>query len=752
MYRHRWHIILPLIVLTSPLLAQSSIKQNIKSQWGFVKREFGVHSERILEFIEKTYPNEVDSLKARASSYSEQKNWRESARWFQVVQRRFPEDLEAILGLAISKREIGVLSGSLQRVLIWRQSHSLFEKAVQLNRNYNDVLYQWAILERYKGNYDKAIQLAQDQIDQNTALSAQTGIYQFYDLYIENNKFDKAESWLKSRSTDYDRYFLGELYRRKGRVDAANDIFNALLSDPYKISKQAIYLSLLRLAVQTSDFKRAHICYWKAVNWIEDEVGATLVRQDIYPIVNREEFMFFQNPQTPQSFIRGLEIFWLKRNPLPATSVNHRLIEHYRRLIYANKNYRFDGVRHPRARADRLGRLPLPSSIEKNWKFDDRGLIYIRYGEPDDTAITVDIDLPHNISWLYYGRGKLPKMIFHFSIGNIAPPGYWTLIPGFTEPDILESMLNWDDIIHKLYRADDFDQHQFLLEGEQRRANAVAVAFENDAHRWPDKVKPLEMHHAIYRYRHDDVHDRIDVCYAVPKELSKSNKENEPAEISVAVFDTAWYFLQKQVHQPARPDSIQFARWNDRLIGTFPLILSRQPYNLALHGQEPSSNRLNGWKFRYHVASRPANDLDASSLKLAYEITPKTETVTSHRKDLNIIPNPTRSFKRKNPVFIYYEIYNLAFDSDGSTQYTVQFTLRKKGKRGLLSKITGIFSSGERYDISLQSEHSGNSRTVHDYISFDMSRLKKGAYEIHLDIEDLVTGEKVHRSAGLQLN
>ena len=118
---------------------------------------------------------------------------------------------------------------------------------------------------------------------------------------------------------------------------------------------------------------------------------------------------------------------------------------------------------------------------------------------------------------------------------------------------------------------------------------------------------------------------------------------------------------------------------------------------------------------------------------------------------MKIVPNPTKSFSRKEPVFAYYEIYNLAYDGDGNTHYTVNFTLRKSGKKGLVKRITGVFGSGEKYQVSIQSDQSGTARTDCDYIVFDMSKAKKGEYVMTLEVIDNVSGEKTSTASELSL-
>ncbi len=55
--------------------------------------------------------------------------------------------------------------------------------------------------------------------------------------------------------------------------------------------------------------------------------------------------------------------FWVSRDPVLSTSLNERLIEHWRRIAYARKHFRRAG--------------------NTVYGTDDRGLIYVRFGKPD---------------------------------------------------------------------------------------------------------------------------------------------------------------------------------------------------------------------------------------------------------------------------------------------------------------------------------------------------------------------------------
>ena len=102
-------------------------------------------------------------------------------------------------------------------------------------------------------------------------------------------------------------------------------------------------------------------------------------------------------------------------------------------------------------------------------------------------------------------------------------------------------------------------------------------------------------------------------------------------------------------------------------------------------------------------------------------------------------------------MFVYYEIYNLSFNQEGRTDFTVKFTLKESGKKKLLKKITGIFGSGAVYQVAIQSDQQSEHRTVSDYIVFDMSTAKDGRYELVLEVRDNVNGEEAVSASDLRL-
>lgn len=699
----------------------------------------------------------INSLVSLGFKAMWQKKWGNAAKWFENIVKQDPDHLQALYGLGICKREIGAKKALLQRYLDWRSSEKHFKRVIALDSTFQDVFYQMALLERYRKHYDRSIGLAHRQLSMNRAWSVQIGIFRLYDSMLGNESYKKTESWLKSRSTMYDIYALGELYRRHDQLERADSIFQMVLSDSSRFPRQPLLLSLVRLHVQRGELQEAHDTYWQAVEQIDSNVDADHHLEDIMPIVNDEEYKIFKSTQSLILIQGALRVFWTRRDPLPAASYNRRLIEHYNRIHHAEANYRYDGFRHPMAKSDRLNVFQFPPWYFENFKFEDRGLIYIRFGEPDDKAFAVDASVPPNISWLYYAREDMEKMIFHFSIPQSAPPGYWTLSPGFSNPEVVESMLTWDNLFSRLkFAHSEGEQYAIMHEMAVTRASTVNEAFKTDRHSWPEKTEVLDMDHITAQFRETDREDILQLAYAIPLSSifeEEGSTDSVRFETGVTVLDTQMVALFKDVRQFVIIDHTDSHVWGDLFIDEFEFPLGLEPHNVAIHARILGMNKLNGWKYVCRLTDAHRDRLACSTLKLAFDISHKSESNNRHRDDLNIIPNPTKRFKKEDPIFTYYEIYYLVFDESGKTDYTVNFTLRRsRKKKNVFQRIAGIFGGGEKYQVSVQSDQTGTSRTVTDFISFDVSRAKEGEYELKLELKDNVSGEVTSVSADLVLN
>lgn len=704
--------------------------------------------------IRKSFKEDVEAMMGMAEADFQERKWGNADNWYDRALDREPDRVAAHYGKAICKRESGKNMVLVQRLLVWRSSRKHFRRVVELDSTYRDALYQWALLERFDRNFKEAILLTHRQMRKMMAPEIQIGILKMYDYYLAHTSAEDAESWLLPRKSPYDLWALGEFYRRHEKFDEADSIFEGVINNPGRLPIQSSLLSRVRLCVQTEQPELAEELYWRTIKGIRGVTGVEVVLQDFMPIITEAEYALLQNQITLNTFQDAIRQFWANRNPLPASPRNHRLLEHYRRLVFAETHYRYDGFRHTLNVTDKSIRFDRPVWQEENYKFSDPGLIYIRYGDPDERSFAVSDDLPENMSWLYYAGDGLPKLIFHFSVHENAPPGLWTLTSGFEDLQIIEGMLHWDNVYQDLYTAS--SENEFFArfhEMASSRAEMAKIALRRDRHSWGKETEVLEMYQKAYRFRDGEKGDVLQVDFAVPEAaLFSDTTKSILLETGLAVFDDRMHPLFQKSEQ-VELDRSQDARFQyGYFIQTYDVPVGVKSCNIAIHGRIPDGNRLNAWKYQYSADTSGQEILKLSDLKLAFDIRSEPGSVASHRTGLTIIPNPACVFGISDPVFAYYEAYNLVFDETGRTRYETNFTLRKdRSGENVFKKMFGWIGGGNGYKISLRHEQEAESRDIADYISFDVSQADAGKYELFLIVKDLISGERTESRVEFEL-
>ena len=141
----------------------------------------------------------------------------------------------------------------------------------------------------------------------------------------------------------------------------------------------------------------------------DDSAVVAIIRNDLFPIA-ADTLLADYDSKRGIHRAAWLQQFWGTRDDLEMGYTGDRLVEHYRRWFYARRNFALVTVsRHYK--------------IEERYKsgsqdFDDRGIIYVRHGDPTSRATfsgsgaRLDDRVEPNISWFYVRTDG--NMYFHF--------------------------------------------------------------------------------------------------------------------------------------------------------------------------------------------------------------------------------------------------------------------------------------------------------------------------------------------------
>ncbi|HRP08336.1 MAG TPA: GWxTD domain-containing protein, partial [Gemmatimonadales bacterium] len=134
-----------------------------------------------------------------------------------------------------------------------------------------------------------------------------------------------------------------------------------------------------------------------------DSSTTSLIREDLLVILPDSVLGAFDD-SSAQGRADLVRQFWERRDDEELHSRGERLAEHYRRLDHARRSYRLVSERRHYGIAERY------RSTQS--EYDDRGVIYIRHGEPDDKARYAAPGIEPNESWVYRRDGG--DLLFHF--------------------------------------------------------------------------------------------------------------------------------------------------------------------------------------------------------------------------------------------------------------------------------------------------------------------------------------------------
>jgi hypothetical protein len=650
---------------------------------------------------------------------------------------------------AIAEREIGT---SLSwRNSHWKTSRMHIDRILERDSSFEDVLYQYAKLERYDGYRDHALELARVQIARKPDLpGSHLGLYKLYRYYMAVQDSAEFLGWVRNQPGALPRYFIGETLRRSGNLAGAESLFAELLHNPAEISPQALRLARARLRFKQGEKQAAEAEYWRGVQELKTELGAAILFEDLKYVVSDAELEYYRgldSLRARQDFFRS---FWNFRNPSLALKTNLRLQEHIRRCLVAEEQYEYCGFRTWFNNPDKLHALSFPKASALNEEFNDMGLIYLRQGAPDDIvrygfgmfdwdfeelrlnnhlrtkAMTLEedkmveqeqrdrhrrADKGDYQSWLYDATAESPKMIFHFqknSAGNI-----WRLT-GLPDHDLmLDRLALWDPRFQELSETGLGTRAILETRVTAESKALVDYALSTDKQTWDRKISTFRFPHAIDVFRAPDGRSLLDISYAIPTatlaRLLPDTAHTVPVEIGFFLIDSKSHKAASQL------DTINVDLSHTRTGAIVNLIRYTVPpdsYQVSMRIRPLSGDLLGNWKQTVRASDFSRPGFMMSSIQF---LRPSPEKGSLEIDGVKVVQSPFRTHVRTEPLYVYFQIYNLIPDGDGNTSYATECRLMSPGEddwdKGIVihrKQKTGKEEMGvEFYTIDVRSVSSG---------------------------------------------
>ncbi|MEO8138409.1 MAG: GWxTD domain-containing protein [Gemmatimonadota bacterium] len=537
--------------------------------------------------------------------------------------------------------------------------------------------------------------------------------------------------------------YRGRVEREVGDVDSALAAFRGYLAKGGRHGLGELELARTEFLHGSLDGQRAY--YDGAESADSGSVGE--YRADLALIANDSALAEFDH-NTGERRAAFLRRFWGQRDRGALLREGERLREHYRRLYYARRNFQLVSAnRH----YDIVERYRSGSR-----EYDDRGLIYIRHGEPTQRATYSAPGMELNESWHY--RRADGDLVFHFMAREDVQD--YKLVEslfdvlGFSDAvalrgdrdnsagaglanELLTTRDRFAPVYSRLIAAGTAGSQKYLTEERMLGRRSIALGTRTDSYELT-YARQLKVSTDVVVAGRDSTGSLMHVTYAIPgsalHDIATERGHVYPVRVrlsvtdrtgrNVASVDTTTLFLSR--------DPVPS---NEHLVGKLrvPVIPGPLSYRLAIEQGDESGVML-------PTDTLTAGDFSGQQLEISGLV------LGSRAANLTWRPapgdtvwfNPLGRYRRSTEMELYYEVYGL--EPGAPFQTTILVT--KQGGGGFL----GIFGA-RKPAIRLGFEDHAQGLATHIGRSVALDRLSSGRYWIEVVVKDAAGGTRTSRAA-----
>ena len=673
-----------------------------------------------------------------AKTFFAEKNWRSARDEFEAVLKSSPKDVEANYYSAICYREIGKSKGWILRIDDWKKARKHFHFVIGVDSSYQDILHQYSILEEYDNEFLHALALAHSELRLRGDLAEPPlNLFHLYNHFIYASDTVDSFKWLRAHPSTHARFFTGEIFRANDKFDKAFAIFESMLHlDPF-FPAQPPLLSIVRMNVLRGEIRAAEQYYWRAVDSIHSDLGAEIVFEDMKYIMSDEELNLYKTLSTLERKRSFFHAFWNIRNPTPGSYSNARLIEHYRRMLYAEKNFIFYGFRIWFNNPDKTDILHFPQSYSLNERFSDKGLIYLRHGPPNQIEHVAGLgpdNADPNESWLYYPTPESPKWIFHF----IAIDGNWRLAPLPTDSRMFETLASWDPRYGRLGSAiqlEKLNTSETLMDASRENVTRALSTDEHDVER---NIRRFRIPCSVDAFRSEGGRSLLNISYGIPMPVIASllppNTSQASCEVGVSITNLTSQAISNKLDTISFPISRSSSGF---ITSLFRYAVKPDSYAIALHVRPLGIDALGRWRTRTRVRDFSSREFLISDLEFLMPSNSKSSTEINGMK---VIQTPFTVYHPRNPLYVYYQIYNLAADIDGRTSFITEYFLTPEND-----------ATGDQRIALMRSEREGKEELSAEFATLNTDNVQPGKYTLNVRVTDRHRSRSFERSRSIEL-
>ncbi|MCU0644555.1 MAG: GWxTD domain-containing protein [bacterium] len=442
--------------------------------------------------------------------------------------------------------------------------------------------------------------------------------------------------------------------------------------------------------------------------------------------------------------------FWKMLDPSPDTDFNEFYAEFQKRFSYANRYY---------------------SNVIAPLFLDDRGKYHIKFGEPDEKVVSSGVGKAYldNETWAYYNFNLFIDFVDQLGFGfrevnnlmdavTSAPSNLKTGIAAnlYVEREPLhQKYLSFRDIIDgRAGISPDAKFYQVTKDfaSEKRLAFEAAPPSQFD---FDYEKEQLDAHIASAIFRGEANQSRAELYYSFPlKQLKFQPGSHSPLETTVEKKLTLFNRNLDKIFQKDETLKLVAREANEvekRIyLNQHTEQLPAGLYNLALQLESEPSKRLAILRAQLNVRDYSGDSLTMSDIQFSPQI---REGVPEQRNlkpnNILVVPYLGNAIRRSNPVYVYFEIYNLKLNDQGKTRFQVAYEVQSIAANATspvasaIQFITHLIGNKSERQVGASFESEGSAEFQQIYLMIDFSKFSTGHCSLNISITDLENGARV---------
>ena len=444
--------------------------------------------------------------------------------------------------------------------------------------------------------------------------------------------------------------------------------------------------------------------------------------------------------------------FWTSKDPRYLTPYNERKLEHWARLTYADLLY------------------GAPDLDLRGWN-TQRGQILVRYGLPQADVTIVPGSTPITTR-------RAISRVLQTTTTEVDEDGNATAVRTGEDPEVTTVATGAAlDMFEEAntYNVWDYGDFRFVFEdpfrnGEYRLYSPSASDISAGTDAWINdyEIRARETFREVpERYIYEAPGRQIEIPYLI----STFRGEGDLADLYVhyGIPIVEYNPDQRQIDVTANTGTFLISDERDILaeqrrtiygLRTSQIIpfdetnlwvdtkVMRAPpgtHEVSVEFETASQATVAVQRREVDVPDYAADRLALSDVMLAYHIeeTENDEPLGDAdvvRRGLSIRPAPWTVFSVRQPVYLYFEAYNLQLGSDGQSDYTVEISLvPKETAKGITKVFKGLFGGDE--GVSVRYPGSSATPDPSEYQILDATDQPPGLYTLTVRVRDNLAGE-----------